>query len=99
MWSIRLPGADAHAGRTETSLMLAVAPDTVHLDRAEPGATDPLETLLPKMMEAGVAEVSANGVLGDPRGADPDEGKRLLTGLIDDAVAQVSGGAVARWSS
>lgn len=91
VWSIRLPGADAHAGRTETSLMLAVAPETVRLDRAEAGATEPLGELLPKMMEVGVKEVSANGVLGDPAGADAVEGRRLLSALIDDAVAQVTG--------
>ena len=35
VWSVRLPGADAHAGRTETSLMLAIAEDLVQLDQAE----------------------------------------------------------------
>ena len=90
VWSVRLPGADAHAGRTETSLMLAIAEDLVQLDQAEPGATEPLDELLPKIFEAGVREVSANGVLGDPDGANVAEGTRLLAALIDDAVNQLT---------
>ena len=90
VWSVRLPGADAHAGRTETSLMLAIAEDLVRLDQAEPGAVEPLDELLPKIFEAGVREVSANGVLGDPSGANAAEGTRLLAALIDDAVNQLT---------
>ena len=37
-WSWAVPGGDAHAGRTETSMMLAIAPEVVHLDVAEVGA-------------------------------------------------------------
>ncbi|MDE0068054.1 MAG: mycofactocin biosynthesis peptidyl-dipeptidase MftE [Acidimicrobiaceae bacterium] len=92
VWSVRLPGADAHAGRTETSLMLAIAEGLVRLDLAEAGAVEPLDELLPKIFEAGVREVSANGVLGDPSGANPAEGTRLLAGLIDDAVNQLTSG-------
>jgi len=92
VWSVRLPGADAHAGRTETSLMLHLAPELVRLGAAVPGNTDPLDELLPKMMEGGVGEVSPNGVLGDPAGASAEEGSALLSSLIDDAVAQIERG-------
>lgn len=92
VWTIRLPGADAHAGRTETSLLLHLAPEVVRLDEAEPGNVEPLEDLLPKMMEAGVREVSANGVLGDPTGASAEEGEALFAALVDDAVAQIAAG-------
>ena len=92
VWSIRLPGADAHAGRTETSLMLHLAPELVRLDAAVAGNADPLDELLPKMMEVGLREVSANGVLGDPTGATASEGEQLLTSLVDDAVAQIGAG-------
>lgn len=88
VWSVRLPGADAHAGRTETSLMLAIAPAQVRLELAEAGAAEPLEELLAKMMEAGVREVSPNGVLGDPAGASAEEGAELLASLVADLVAQ-----------
>jgi creatinine amidohydrolase len=92
VWSVRLPGADAHAGRTETSLMLHIAPESVALDAAEAGNTEPLDELLPKMMESGIAAVSANGVLGDPTGATAEEGVALLSALVDDAVAQIRAG-------
>ena len=45
-WAPSVPGGDAHAGRTETSLLLALDPGCVRLDRAEPGATAPLSDLI-----------------------------------------------------
>lgn len=85
---------DAHAGRTETSLMSAIAPGTVWTDRAASGVTDPIETLLPRLRAGGVVSVSANGVLGDPTGAGAAEGEELLAGMVDEAVASVRNGRV-----
>ena len=73
------PGGDAHAGRTETSLVLAIAPELVRLDRAEPGCPTPLAELLPALESGGVRAVSANGVLGDPAGASAGEGRSCST--------------------
>ena len=64
------PGGDAHAGRTETSLMLAIDPAAVRLELAEPGCTEPIATLLPRLRAEGVRPVSSNGVLGDPDGCE-----------------------------
>lgn len=83
-WWPRVPDGDAHAGRTETSLMLAIEPTAVRLEQAVAGATAPLGELLPAMREGGVIAVSANGVLGDPAGASAEEGARLLEQLVDD---------------
>lgn len=80
-WAPRVAG-DAHAGRTETSIMLAIAPQRVRLDRAMPGRTDSLETLLPALRTAGVRRVAPNGVLGDPTGATAAEGEALLTAMM-----------------
>jgi mycofactocin precursor peptide peptidase len=83
-------GTDAHAGRSETSLLLALAPGVVRVDLAEAGSTEPLDALWPRLRSGGVAAVSANGVLGDPRGADAAEGERLLAGFVSscaDAIA------------
>lgn len=77
---------DAHAGRTETALMLALQPDTVRLDRAEAGNTEPLGTIMTRMIADGIEAVSANGVLGDPSGADGREGLALLADLVDRTV-------------
>jgi creatinine amidohydrolase len=91
-WLGHLRGADAHAGRSETALMLAVAPGLVRSDSAVPGALEPLAELLPRLRAEGVRAVSANGVLGDPRGATAGEGERLLDELAADLI-----GAVGRW--
>jgi mycofactocin precursor peptide peptidase len=82
-----VPGADAHAGRTETSILLVIAPDLVAIERAEAGNTDPLAELLPAMRAGSVRAVSRNGVLGDPAGAGADEGRRLLAAMTDALVA------------
>jgi mycofactocin precursor peptide peptidase len=87
VWHAGLPGGDAHAGRTETSLMLALAPADVRPDRAEAGETRPLARLLPELRAHGVRKVSANGVLGDPAGASAAEGERLL-GLLVASLAE-----------
>jgi len=88
-WTPRVPGGDAHAGRTETSLLLALSADAVRLRAAEPGETAPLADLMGELRRSGVAAVSANGVLGDPAGASADEGERLLDQLAADLVASV----------
>jgi len=91
-WSPSLPpGGDLHAGRTETSLVLALDPGAVRLDLAEPGATD---VDLARLRAEGVRAVSPNGVLGDPTGASADEGARLL-----DAMAAALVSAVAAWTA
>ena len=90
-WSPTIEGGDAHAGRTETSLLLALDPDVVRVDRAEPGDARPLAAVIETLRAGGVAAVSANGVLGDPHGASADEGVRLLEQLSDDLAACVRG--------
>ncbi len=81
-WSWAVPGADAHAGHTETSLMLAIAPDLVHLDAAVPGRLEPIGALLEELRSHGVRAVSPNGVLGDPTGATAALGQSLLDQVI-----------------
>lgn len=71
-------GGDAHAGRTETSLMLAIEPGRVRGGRAAAGNADPLEQLIEKLVAEGMRAATANGVLGDPAGASAAEGRELL---------------------
>ncbi len=86
-----VPGGDAHAGRTETSLMLHVEPTGVRADRSAPGDTTPIDQLLPRLRAEGVREVSPSGVLGDPAGATAAEGAELLGSLVDRLIAAVAG--------
>jgi creatinine amidohydrolase len=88
-WWPRVAGGDAHAGDTETSLMLAIAPDLVRMDRAEVGVTAPLADLIDELRAGGVAAVSRNGVLGDPLRASATAGRTMLTRLSIDLVAAV----------
>jgi len=69
---------DAHAGHVETSLMLALRPETVTMDRAAAGNVAPLGALLGTLRDGGVGAVSTNGVLGDPTGASAAAGAELL---------------------
>jgi creatinine amidohydrolase len=80
---------DSHAGRVETSLALALAPDDVRLELAQRGAVEPLAALLPRIRAAGVASVSPNGVLGDPRGASAEEGEVLLRTMVAHVCSSV----------
>jgi mycofactocin system creatininase family protein len=92
-WHVRAEGADAHAGRTETSLMLWIDAASVRMDLAEAGCTTPIDQLLPRLRSEGVRPISSNGVLGDPVGATAEEGRALLASMTADLVAAVT----ARW--
>jgi creatinine amidohydrolase len=87
-------GGDSHAGRTETSLVLAIGPEVVRLSQAAAGNRGRLHDLLPVLQRDGVRAVAPNGVLGDPGGASAAEGERLLAMLADDLVR-----AVRLWSA
>ena len=87
------PGGDAHAGHTETSVLLHLSPADVLTDRWSPGNGAPLPDLLPSMRRGGVAAVSPLGVLGDPTTATAAEGERIFAEMVDDCA-----GRIARWS-
>jgi mycofactocin system creatininase family protein len=76
---------DAHAGHTETSLLLHLAPWLVRQHFLEPGNTRPIAELLPELRERGVRELSPSGVLGDPTGASAAEGAELFEHMVGTA--------------
>jgi len=88
-WSPPLVG-DAHAGRVETSILLAIAPHLVRSERADAGCLEPLSRIMPAMRAGGVVAVSPNGVLGDPAGASAVDGEALLAAWVEHLVAVVS---------
>jgi creatinine amidohydrolase len=81
---------DAHAGRTETSVMLALCPANVNMAVAAEGEIRPLAEILPALRAGGVAAVSPNGVLGDPAGASDEEGIKLLNAAVDELAVTVA---------
>ncbi len=86
------PGGDAHAGHVETSVMMALRPETV---RAIPAATDgcvtPLGDVIETLVRSGVGTVSANGVVGDPSGASPEAGERFVDTWVGNLEASIHG--------
>lgn len=93
-WVPCLSGAaDAHAGRTETSLMLCLAPESVDMGRAVRGNTAALADLMPAMSAGGVAAVSASGILGNPAGATAAEGAELLRSAVSAVLGRLAGTA------
>jgi mycofactocin system creatininase family protein len=77
---------DGHAGISETSLMLHLAPGLVRMEFAEKGNTESLQQLLPRLMAGGVRSVSPNGVLGDPRYANAETGAELFSQVTRAAI-------------
>jgi creatinine amidohydrolase len=82
VWHARVEGGDPHAGHTETSLMLHLHPEQVHMEMAEPGSTARFSEIAEELRTGGLAAVTPNGVLGDPRTATAEEGARLFDLLL-----------------
>jgi len=89
VWHPRVPGGDPHAGHTETSLMLHLAPGRVRMDLAAVGSTARFSQIAEVLRSDGLAAVAPNGVLGDPRTADPLHGAdvfdQLMASLLESA--------------
>jgi creatinine amidohydrolase len=93
-WWPTVEMADAHAGRAETSMMLALRPELVRVERAVAGETAPVAALMGQLRAGGVVAVSPNGVLGNPAGATAVEGASLVREMADDLAL-----AFDRWRS
>ena len=99
VWSLPgYDGADAHAGRTETSVMLHIAPAEVHLDLAVAGNTAPAGELLDSMRSGGVRAVSETGVLGDPTAATEEHGRAVMA-MWTESLSQRLDALGAEWGT
>jgi mycofactocin precursor peptide peptidase len=87
--SCTVAGADAHAGHTETSVLLHISPDDVWLEECVTGNDAPLAELLPQLRSGGMAAVSPVGVLGDPTTASAIEGARILAEMVEGCVRRI----------
>jgi len=73
-----------HADIAETSVMLAIHPELVQMELAEEGFRGTVdETVLQRMIRDGLHTVTANGILGDARGANLRIGEACLAALAD----------------
>jgi creatinine amidohydrolase len=84
----------AHAGESETSLMMALEGSLVEADRLAPGYLGPTgEKELTLILEKGMPALTSNGVLGDPRRASAEKGRRYLERLADFLAGTFRGAA------
>ena len=81
--------AGVHAGEWETSLLLALHPELVRMERAEEGYTGDLALGLRQAFGEGIDTLADNGVFGDPRSAQADSGSAYLDRLTDLIVERV----------
>ncbi len=89
-WWPRIEHGDAHAGASETSMMLAIDPSRVNMAKAEAGSTKPIGEISEQLRSGGVRAVSLNGVLGDPTTATSEHGQSLLSQLTQDLVTFIN---------
>jgi mycofactocin system creatininase family protein len=87
--SCTVAGADAHAGHTETSVLLHISPDDVWLDARVPGNDAPLAELMPQLRSGGISAVSPIGVLGDPMTASAAEGARIFAEMVETCARRI----------
>ncbi|MFC5267234.1 creatininase family protein [Kribbella qitaiheensis] len=76
--------SESHAGEAETSILLALTPALVAMDRAVAGYDKPLDAeMAARLFEFGTTALSEVGVLGDARPATAERGGRYLDVLVD----------------
>ena len=88
-FGVPLGDGGLHAGEWETSLMLAVHPDLVRMEEAEPGFTGSIQEAMESMFVGGVASISDNGTIGDPSRASAEHGERYWTAIVDLVLGQI----------
>jgi creatinine amidohydrolase len=86
---VPLSEGGVHAGEWETSMMLAIEPGLVGMERAEPGFTGSIEEAVGGMFAGGVSSISENGVVGDPRQASAEHGRRYWDAALELALAEI----------
>jgi creatinine amidohydrolase len=83
----RTDTAGPHAEVLETSMMLHLHPELVHMERAAPGFTG--VSTLDDVLTKGMRALTANGILGDPVGATAEMGAAVLEAIVERLYEQV----------
>ena len=78
-----------HAGEWETSMLLAIHPELVHMDRAEAGYVGDPQEAIAGLFGGGVDSLSKVGAIGDPTQASAEHGRRYWEAVLDLAVELV----------
>ncbi len=89
-YGVSAEASGAHAGESETSIMMALEGGLVAADRLAPGYLGPTgEAEMKLIFEKGMPALTANGVLGDPRTASAERGKVYLERFADFLVSKI----------
>jgi creatinine amidohydrolase len=95
-WKATLGEMGAHSGLSETAMVLAVRPELVSMKRARNGLSEDAfyaqENVLISQMDAfihGIKSQIKNGILGDPRRAEPKIGEDFLEAIAELQAAQI----------
>ena len=76
--------AGAHAGETETSMVLAEQPRLVLMDQAAEGFVGTFDEEASRLIfSQGMTALTANGILGDARPANAERGRRYIDTLAE----------------
>lgn len=75
-YGVPLTEGGLHAGEWETSMLMSIHPELVHLERGEPGYTGDMQAAVGAIFGSGVHALSPNGVIGDPAQASAEHGAR-----------------------
>jgi creatinine amidohydrolase/Fe(II)-dependent formamide hydrolase-like protein len=78
-----------HAGEWETSMLAAIHPELVQLDRGEPGFTGDPQEAIGAIFGAGVHTLAENGVIGDPARSSAEHGRRYWQEVLQITLEQV----------
>lgn len=79
----RVEEASGHADVVETAMMLAIHPELVKMEKAEPGWMGDLFEVEEKLHKEGMQALTKNGILGDPRRATAEMGRRVFDVMTD----------------
>ena len=78
-----------HGGEWETSMMLELHPELVHMERAVAGYKGELEGGLRRFQDDGIHVLTDTGVFGDPRNASAEHGRAYVERMVDLVVEQI----------
>jgi creatinine amidohydrolase/Fe(II)-dependent formamide hydrolase-like protein len=88
-YAVPLEQGGLHAGEWETSMLTAIHPELVHLERGEPGYKGDLETAVSGIFTGGVHSLADNGVIGDPTDASAEHGSRYWDRVLEITLASL----------
>ena len=80
-----------HSGEWETSMLMAIHPELVHLERAQAGYTGDPDEAFRRIFMDGTDSLSKIGVVGDPRRASAEHGKRYWEAVTEATLEAIDG--------